>query len=221
MLAKSMFLRLCLVLAIPLFSLGWWVAENEVVLPHHSTITCIEQAEEFLCISETWDGKNANNVRHQVPITFGRDVFLPDGFSHKIIPHEFPSDGGIAKDQMKRGEEQLLSLPLQKVRGRSEPDFLRYCDVRPFAFVPDLWEYKCHDEREGVFDFADKQAKQKFINLQARVDVLSKQAREFEILAKTISVLAPFAAFLVLSFVFWALRWGIKFVMGPTSHKSA
>jgi hypothetical protein len=120
-LAKSMFLRLCLVLVIPLFLLGWWVSENEIVLPHHSTITCIEQAEEFLCISETWDGKNANNVRHQVPITFGRSVFLPDGFSHKIIPYELPADGGIAKDEMKRSEEQLLSL--RKGSLSSEPDF--------------------------------------------------------------------------------------------------
>lgn len=217
MFTKSRFQRLCLVAFIPLIILGIWLTENEIVLPHHSFIDCVELPSHFSCISHTTTREREYEASSTATVKFTHNVILLDGFRNKVFLYERPNEVSEINTNLKIKPESaiLLSLPPPGVQKTILNRMTGSCEINHFR--QDLWEYYCKPDTLGFFKFQDVNTEKKFQQLRNDISTLNEENFHRELAAKIASAISPIIAFLALSFALLLIKRAKNFVRGTDS----
>lgn len=199
MISKKQYLRLSIVLAIPLLLLGWWLAEKEAILPRHHIIYCEEFTSHISCSSSSATKIQRDNwlFRNGAVQLWG--ALLAGGFNHPIITvgHSevtasngntttlLPKDGGI---------KMVLSLPIER-------SAFAYCEVSPFADDPNKWGYSCSGGEliPDSFHFQNEETNHKFQEARKLIGEQRAKNETMEVRALFATILLPLIAYFLLS----------------------
>lgn len=216
MINKKQYIRLTIVLAIPLLSLGWWLANEEVLFPKHHVIYCEEFSSHITCnsVSATkseadywlyrngavrlWGARLVGGFHHPI-VTLGHsEIKLIDGKTVKLPP----IDGGIKK---------FLTLPPKSIEDRT----FSSCEISPFADDIKKWGYSCIGSEliPDNFYFQNEQTNNKFQEARKLIREKKIQNEQLETRALLFSVLAPFIFYLLLSVLLLFLIKTVKYVI--------
>lgn len=213
---KSRFVRLCIVVVVPLLLFGGWLASSELLLPHHNVTRCTEQVDGFSCVSYAATAEQSYYERSDASVIFMGFVSLSTGFRHRVVFYEVPKNysGLIDKSILQRTSEQVLTLPLPGVRSWFLDRWHGSCNVEPA--LEGLWHYYCSNHAGGYFAFSDELVEKRFRILVRDILRVNEQNSRNELTAKSVSIVSPFLVFLLMSLVVWVLWRAIKFVLGST-----
>lgn len=216
MITRKQYIRLTIVLAIPLLGLGWWIAHEEVILPRHHVIYCEEFDSHIACYSISATEIEANTGLHKNGAVRLWGARLAGGFHHPIITlgHSEiklvdgrtitlpPTDGGV---------EKFLSLPPKSI----EDSLFSSCEISPFANDLKNWGYSCsgYDLIPDSFYFRDEQTNHKFQEARKLIGELRTEGEKLEIRAIFFSFLAPILFYFLLSLALFLLIKVTKYVI--------
>lgn len=144
MINKKQYIRLTIVLVIPLLVLGWWLADKEILLPRHHVIYCKEFDSHITCNSISVTKREADNWLYRNGAVRLRGARLASGFHHPIVTLgyseikfidgkkvTFPFIGG--------GIKEILNLPPRPIEDHS----FASCEISSFADDIKNWSYSC------------------------------------------------------------------------------
>lgn len=216
MINKKQYIRLTIVLVIPLLAFGWWLADEEVLLPRHHVINCEEFDSHISCYSFSATKNTADNWLHRNGAVTLWGARLSGGFHHPIVTLGHgeikyvdgktirlpPTDGGIKK---------FLNLPPRSIEDRSSAS----CEISPFADNIKNWGYWCfgYDFIPDSFYFQDEQTNHKFQEARKLIGELRTSDENMEIRAIFISFLTPIISYLLLSASLFFLIKIVKYVI--------
>lgn len=224
MINKKQYTRLTIVLVIPLLALGWWLADEEVLLPRHHVIFCEEFDSHITCNSISSTKSETHKLLYQNGAVRLWGAHLAGGFHHPVVTlgHSEikfvdgktitlpPSDGGI---------KNILNLPPRSIKNRS----FASCEISPFADDIKNWGYSCsgNDLIPDSFYFQDEQTNNKFQEARKLIGEQRTKDEKTEIIALFASFLAPITFYLLLSAVLFLLMKVVKYVICGRKRSTA
>lgn len=216
MINKKQYIRLTIVLVIPLLTLGWWLADEEVLIPRHHVINCEEFDSHISCYSFSATKDTADNWLHRNGAVRLWGALLEGGFHHPIVTlgHSEikfvdgktitlpPTDGGIKK---------FLNLPPSSNANSS----FASCEIAPFADDIKNWGYSCsgYDFIPDSFYFQDEQINHKFQEARKLIGKQRASDESMEIKAVFVSFLTPIISYFLLSASLFILIKIVKYVI--------
>ncbi|WP_367067047.1 hypothetical protein [Oryzisolibacter sp. LB2S] len=216
MINKKQYIRLTIVLVIPLLAFGWWLADEEVLLSRHHVINCEEFDSHISCHSFSVTKNTADNWLHRNGAVTLWGARLAGGFHHPIVTlgHSEikfvdgktitlpPTDGGIKK---------FLNLPPRSI----EDHPFASCEISPFADDIKNWGYSCsgHDFIPDGFYFQDEQTNHKFQEARKLIGKLRASNENMQIRAFLASFLAPIISYILLSVSLFLIMKIVKYVV--------
>lgn len=216
MINKKQYTRLTIVLVIPLLAFGWWLADEEVLLPRHHVINCEVFDSHISCYSFSATKNTADNWLHRNGAVRLWGARLAGGFHHPIVTlgHSEikfvdgktitlpPTDGGIKK---------FLNLPPRSIEDRS----FASCEISPKLDDIKNWGYSCigGDLIPDSFYFQDEQTNYKFQEAIKLIGDQRTKDEKMEIRAIFASFLAPIISYFLLSASLFFLIKIVKYVI--------
>jgi len=216
MINKKQYIRLTIVLVIPLLAFGWWLADEEVLLPRHHVINCEEFDSHITCNSFSATNNEADDWLYRNGAVRLWSARLAGGFHHPIVTRGHsvmtvvdgktitlpPTDGGIKK---------FLSLPPRSIEGK----VFASCEISPILDDIHNWGYSCsgYDFIPDSFYFQDEQTNHKFQEARKLIGELRTSDENMEIRAIFISFLTPIISYLLLSASLFFLIIIVKYVI--------
>ena len=216
MISSKQYRRLTVVAVIPLLLLGWWLAENEKILPLHNLIYCQESDSAITCNSISATKKEANSALYQNAAVRLWGAKLEGGFNHSVITlgHSEikvvngetatvpPTDGGIKK---------LLILPPRSIQG----NMFASCEISPYANSDKNWGYSCigGDLVPDSFYFFDESTSQKFLKAKLLIEEQKKKDEAMSIRGLIFTMSTPLIGYLVISIALFLLSRIVRYVV--------
>lgn len=213
MIHKRQYIRLTIVLLIPLLALGWWLASEEVLLPRHHVIFCEEFSSRITCNSVEVRKDEADNLLRSYGAVRLWGARL-GGFHHPIV-----SLGLSEIPPVDRGINKTLTLPPRSIKDNP----FASCEIFPVADTISVWSYSCMggDWDGDRFYFQDEQTDNKFREAVKLIDEESAKNEKLKTKALSFSLLAPFIIYFLLSLSFFLLIKIFKYVIYGHKKKTA
>lgn len=222
MISSKQYRRLTIVAVIPLLLFGWWLVENEKILPLHNLIYCQESDSAIACNSISVTKEEANNALYQNAAVRLWGAKLEGGFNHSVITlgHSEikvvngetvtlpPSDGGIKK---------FLILPPRSIQG----NMFASCEISPYANSDKNWGYSCigGDLVPDGFYFSDENTSQKFLKAKLLIEEQKKKNETMSIRGSIFTMLTPLIGYFVLSVALFLLSRIVRYVVHGREKK--
>ena len=208
---KKQYYRLCLVLALPLLLMGWWLSFEEKIVGHTLVIQCVDQGESFKCDSDFMTQKTAEQVGYLAGrIRWRGNVLIGGSFRYPVILQQQQSADDPNVQAAGLGSV-ILALP--------RPGTQRDCTLSPAASNHNKWWYSCilaypDQQPSGSFAFENEKDKMKFSNLIKIVESLNKESRLPRLLLMVVAFVVPLLIFLLLSLGVFLLLKVMRFIVG-------
>ena len=211
---KKQYVRLSLVLLLPLLLLGLYLTEEDFLIPHHHYFLCDESETSVTCSSMNVSSKTMTAMTHSAgAVTLLGSARLDKGFHHPVMVTKTQTLYGTDNEinPPTGGVKKMLNLPL---RGSSlEEEMLMSCRIYPMRESDRDWIYECLSQEPESFRFIDDRTNKKF---RQAVEVLRNQTEQNKILAlrnQILSVLLPLFGYLLLSLLIALLAKVSRFVI--------
>jgi hypothetical protein len=166
---KAQYKRFFLIVLIPLLGLGWWVADSEILFPHHQMISCEESEEQFTCTSMQTTKKEKSLFDYQNGGVFlgWNGARLSQGFHARIV-----TTTGISEMELKDGvfqQKRIRGAGIDKIVSINRHVGAEFrnggpCTLGNRADDPNHWYLSCLEE--GNFRFFDEKMNEKFLRLK-------------------------------------------------------
>jgi hypothetical protein len=224
MITKKQYIRLTIVLSIPLLALGSWLAANKIIFSSHSVILCDEFDSHISCFSISATEESANNLLYENDAVRLWGARLEGGFHHPVVIRghsEIKSIDGEAQAPPVDGGRKILSLPPKSIGNRVSiwNRVFSSCEIAPLLDDDKNWGYSCRgdvgdpDFSPDNFYFQSEDTNKKF---QEAIKIIAKHRLEnesMEIRALIASLLTPIVSYLLLSAVIFLLVKTSKYVI--------
>lgn len=225
MISKKQYLRLTLVLALPLLVFGLWLAENEEILPSPNVIYCREFDSNITCNSLSVSKNDANKMLYQNSAVRLWGAVLEGGFNHSVItlgnseikfidgkPVRLPPVGG--------GVKKILSFAPKS----TQKNIFSSCEIYPDAVGDNNWGHSCTGEgpSPGGFYFADEKTSQKFKTVKDTINEQRKNNETMRIRGIFVTTLLPLTFYLFVSLVIFILVKISRYIVyGRTNERAS
>lgn len=223
MMDAKQFKRFFLVMIIPLTLLGWWIAEDEILIENHFLTECEEFEDYFACSSIQMSKKELDNYRQN-----SGGVYLWNGarLTRGLIANVVSS--GVREVEYKDGALQakkIVGAGIQKKLNIGMHAGANYsgngpCTLSPFAGNTGEWAISCIRGINEDFRFSSKSVHDKFIGLfegakneHAHMSSMSKRLY-------LVAMLVPFVGFVLVSGLMFLLRKLFLFVRYGSRRQS-
>ena len=219
---KRQYYGLTVVLVIPLLLLGWWLAENEKVLPLHNVIYCQESDSDINCNSISATKSEANQALYQNAAVRLSGARLERGFNHSVVTLgrtelKFVDGEMIELPPVGGGVKKNLSLPPRSIQGK----IFSYCEINPYSDSEKYWGYSCSGSgmaSEGFY-FEDEGTSKKFKNAKNKIEEQIKNNEAMNIYGLFATVLTPIIFYLISSLVIFLLVKIVRYVVYGSDEK--
>lgn len=224
MISRKQYIRLTMVIIIPILLFGWWLAENEKILPLHNVIYCQESGSDISCYSVSVKKSDANIALYQNAAVRLWGARLESGFHHPIITlgHSeinFVDGKSISLPPTDGEKNKYLSLPPKSIQGNA----LASCEITPYAHSEKNWLYSCigSDLEPDGFYFKDDNTSQKFNRAKNIIEEQKKNNDEMNFRGLIVTVLIPLILYFGLSLVIFLLTKIVRYVIHGRAGKSS
>lgn len=199
MISKQQFVRLTLVLAIPLILAGVWVSDQQKTA---LSIECsADLRSNIVCISQTVENLREYDYLHKSnTIYLGGSVFntvLLTGFDHPIVTLVKSAQGG-AEEITENSVKRMLRLPLRNMNCELTPslgeNFYYSCRLNP-----ELGSFSI--QTDGGFQFANAETGLKFREAFASIRAMRADHHKTALWLSLFWTLTPLLAY----FLFFAV----------------
>lgn len=215
MITKQQYIRLTLVLAIPFSFLGYWLAEDEVILPRHHIIYCQENEEVITCntIQATLNQILEHNQGYSVVTLSGAELRSGrDGFNHPVTilggSQIIDADREVFYNPPNTGIAMDLWLPSFGYAGQIYADLSEaHCNIRPINYPDVSWGYSCSGRKlvNGHFHFRNETTNQKFQEGIKTIESIEAKNSTQAIMVLVASFFTPFVAYFMFSLALFLL----------------
>lgn len=215
MISSKQYRRLTIVATIPLLLLGWWLVENEKILPLHHLIYCQESGSAITCNSIPVTKAEANSALYQNAAVRLWGAKLENGFNHSVVTlghSEIKVVNGeaVTLPPVGGGAKKLLILPPRSVQG----NMFASCEITPYANSDKNWSYSCigGDIIPDGFYFSDEGISKKFLEAKLLIEQQKEQSEAMNLRGAIFTALTPFIGYLFISIALLLLRKIVRYV---------
>lgn len=216
MISRKQYLRLTIVLLIPLMLLGGWLVVYEKILPLNNVIYCRESDSEITCNSILVTKVEANKALHQNGAVRLWDARLEGGFNHTVISlgqSEIKIVNGKATTlpPINGGVRKNLSLPPMAIRG----NIFESCQINPIPSSETDWFSSCigGDFIPEKFYFSDEKTRQKFQSAMILIEEQRKKNKAINVLGIGFTALVPLIVYFLISAALLLLSRVVRHVL--------
>lgn len=212
---KKQYVRLSLVLLVPLLLLGWWLSEKEIIISHHHFFNCEEFDTHISCATVGGTKEDMRSWTSQDgAVTLSRVAHLSRGMRHPIVTVSVSAPIFVGYDVVAPatgGVRKMLSLP-PRVKNEVDLAFMS-CNIEPMPDSETSWAYRCFKGEPEAFQFEDESTNQKFRQAVAAIKNQASQNANMALRARIASFLTPVFAYACLSLLVFVLAKLTKFVI--------
>jgi hypothetical protein len=219
--SKKQYLRLTLVLLIPLLAMGLWFVRSDVILPnHYKLFSCGYLLGEFRCSGRLTKVKGGSYIYSNG--TFINNAYLYPLVPASIIAWDIPSpstnrfDGEVESSQ-KNVREMLLTDDMYP----KPKDSIEKCILDKLDGNKGEWRYYCTASHSFDFKFKDDVVNDEYLKLfDLSKDTNDRLNREiFD--NKVTSFFVPIVVYFLISLALFLLIKIVRFVSTGGFKKSA
>lgn len=216
MISKQQFKRLTLVITIPLFLFGWWLAENEVIFKTHYIINCEEFDTHFFCAGyQTTRQSKDEFFTNSGGMRVKGSARLTNGFNHPVVTL------GINEMEIKDGTMQVkrvIGAGISKNLNIDRNIGANYsgngpCWLSPYAGDNPNWDISCVRESPGGFTFQNSATAKKFSEMFEEVKREEKDLDGYSVRSYVVQIFIPFLAYIILSIILFVISKLIRYVI--------
>lgn len=212
---QNKYIRLSLVLLVPLLITGWWLSEKEVIIPHHYFFSCGEFDSHISCAAIVEkEGQIISRIKTNGAVTLSRVALLERGLHHHIVTVNVSTPlfvGHNVVGPANGGARKMLSLP-PPVTNEINSVFMS-CNIEPMPDSEKNWVYACFKGEPEAFKFADESANRLFRQAVADINRQAPKYEDMAIRARLVSFFLPLFSYAIISLLFIALAKLSKFVV--------
>lgn len=218
---KAQLVRLTLVLFLPLLGIGFWLAEEEYVFPHHHVTYCVNDGNQLNCYTRQVAAREKFDREFNIGGVRLWGALLLDGFHHSVI--QMPSiaytnqAGEVVNHIPDSGIPRFIDLS-----SNSKESARSWCDISMVAEREHRWMLSCHGAEQALreFTFVNEKTSEEYKNALKEIVVQTSEYETKEKYAFVASVVTPLIAYFLLVAAYFLLRLIFRFVAHGAKTRS-
>lgn len=216
MIRRIQYIRLTIVLLIPLLILGWWLAYDEVLFKNNYLVSCQEFNSYITCNSSAIKKNDDMDLLYRNGTIKLHGAKLIHGFEHPVILTELEETKKINGNDF----ELLPTNPRHVTMLKLPPNFMNRsnllsCEISEIESKQNNWTYLCSGDRNiiGFFKFLENDTNKKFKDSILLIEQQRTENKNRAILTMSISTLLPVLFYALLSTILFCLIKIFRYVI--------